>query len=65
MALGTSHLGPGEDSGGASAVGGVPRDFGSFQVHKGLAGVMVTLVRKGEHLPHRNKVGSHFHKNQE
>lgn len=57
MALGTPDLGPGGDSGGTSAVGGVLRDFGSFQVHKGLASVMVTLARKGECPPHRKKSG--------
>lgn len=65
VALGTPHLGPGGDSGGTRAVGGVPRSLGSFQVHKSLARVMITVARKGELPPYRNKVGSHFCKNQE
>lgn len=65
MSLGTPHLRPGGDRGATGAVGGVPRGLGSFQVHEGLARVMITLARKGELPPYRNKVGSHFCKNQE
>ena len=45
MALETPHLGPGGEGGGTSAVGGDPRGLGSFQVHKGLASLMITLAR--------------------
>lgn len=45
IALGTPHLGPGGDSGLTSAVG-APREASDFfQVHKGLASVMITLAR--------------------
>lgn len=64
MALGTPHLRPGGDLRETSVVGGVPRGLGSFQVHEGLASLMLTLARKGELPPYRNKVGSHFCKNQ-